>query len=151
MTEHMPMLLLPMSAVVSASALSSVTHFPSVCHKFMVIVLVGFFFSFLQKDDPGNWQWGGAMDFIDNFLETSFKNTALKQLIKAASLIIFLPVFTSRTVLFAYFLIIGKINLRVRLAKSSVIMRRKVELLYICSSTMLWNYPFPRNVHSATG
>lgn len=69
-----------MSAV-SASALFSMTHSSSICLKFMVIV----FFSLLQKDDAGNWWWGGVMDFVDNFLETSFKNTGLKRLIKPLS------------------------------------------------------------------
>lgn len=107
-----------MSAV-SASALLSMTHSSSICLKFMVIV----FFSLLQKDDAGNWWWGGVMDFVDNFLETSFKNTGLKRLIKPLSLTIFLPILTSRTALFTYLLVMGEINLRIRLEKSSVIAR----------------------------
>jgi len=66
------------------------------------------------------------MDFIDNFLKTSFKNRTLNQLIKTPFLAVFLPILTSRTDLFTYFLIMLKINLRIRLQKSSVIARSGV-------------------------
>lgn len=65
----------------------------------------------------------------------------------------FLPTLASRTVLFTYFLITGKINLRLRLEKSSVITRRKARLLYIRNSIIqcFGTSPFPGKVHSATG
>lgn len=93
------------------------------------------------------------MDFIDCLLETSFKNPALKQLIKTPLFVIFLPTLASRTVFFTYFLIIGKINFRLRLEKSSVITRRKERLLYIRSNIIqcFGTSPFPGKVHRATG
>lgn len=54
-------------------------------------MIIGVFVPFC-KDNSGNKQSGGAMDFIDNFLETLIRNTALKKLIKTPSLTIFLPV-----------------------------------------------------------